>query len=394
LSRNSRLKKFYSTLKSDELKKFETISKSEVLNRYKELKTAVEHHSFEALKKKDKQSEEYAIFNEYVKLKSSDEVRFFKKFRQSYAFRNYELMTDSPERKRLEELQEITASEEFLARVSYLEDKHKWEKTEDSEREKRFAELQKLPQLIHYLKYRHSTDFDFFKKWHLVFEDRFDSDHLDAQKWMTKSYRASESLGQNYSQSGDLHAFTDGKNIVVDGKSLKIEVRKEKVTGMQWRIPFGFVEQEFDYSSGIVSNAVTEWWKHGILEAKVRYSPDRNLVDAIYLLGEENSPQINLVEIGAKNRVGLFTGSDHGIHAESTSISGLKAGEFYIFRLEWTAHSLVWKINDRIVLTVSNQMQAFKMHLNAASIVVAEPTNGLPHRFEIGWVRFYQHAKV
>jgi hypothetical protein len=32
------------------------------------------------------------------------------------------------------------------------------------------------------------------------------------------------------------------------------------------------------------------------------------------------------------------------------------------------------------------------MHLNAASIVVNEPNN-LPHRFEIEWVRVFQHKK-
>ena len=394
LSRNSRLLKFYSTLKSEELKKFERISSSEVLTKYKDLKTAVEHHSFEALKKKDKQSEEYAIYSEYLKLKSSEEVRFFKSFRHSSAFRNYESMSDSSERKRFEELQKITAMEEFLARVSYLEDKHKWEKTEDYEKETRFSELEKLPQLIKYLKYRHSDDFDFFKKWHLVFEDRFETVQLDSQKWMTQSYRANQSLGQNYSQSGDLHAFTDGKNILLDGKSLKIEVRKEKAIGMEWRIPFGFVEKEFDYTSGIISNAGTEWWKHGILEAKVKYSPDINFVDVLYLLGEENSPQVNLVEMGAKNRLGLFSSLENGIHADSTSISGLKPGEFYIFRLEWSANSLVWKINNRVVLTVTNHIPPFKMHLNATSIIVAEPNGNLPHRFEIDWVRFYQHVKV
>jgi beta-glucanase (GH16 family) len=258
----------------------------------------------------------------------------------------------------------------------------------------KFAELQKLPQLIKYLKYRHSEYFDFFKKWHLIFEDRFESNLLDPQKWMTQSYRANQSLGQNYSQAGDFHAFTDGKNVVVDGKSLKIEVRKEKATGMQWRSSFGFVEQEFDYTSGIISNAATEWWKHGLLEAKVRYSPDNHFVDVIYLLGEENSPEINLIEMGAKNRMGIFTKTESGIHAESTGISGLKAGEFYIFRLEWSANSLVWKINNRVVLTVTNHVPPFKMHLNAASIVVAEPVGSLPHRFEIDWIRFYQHAKA
>lgn len=390
LERNSRLKRFYSMLKSNELKRFETILNSEMKKKYRELKAAVDMHSLAALKKKDKQSEEYALYVEFQKINDSEEITFFKKFRKSSAHINYELMIDSPERKRFEELQKITGSKEFTARVAYLEDKHKWEKTEDAANEKRFAELQKLPQVVNFLKYKNSTAFDFFRKWNLVFEDRFESGKLDTQKWMTKSYWASQSLGQNFSQIGDLHAFTDGKNVFA-GKSLKIEVCKEKAKGMQWRIPFGFVEQEFDYTSGIVSTAGVEWWKYGILEAKVRYTPSSNLVDAVYLLGEESSPQINLVEMGAKNRLGMLSKTTDGIQEACESISGLKNGEFYIFRLEWSAHSLVWSINGREMLTVSHNIPAFKMHLNAASIVVDEPVSNLPHCFEIDWVRFYQH---
>ncbi len=394
LGKNSKLHKFYSTLKSDELKRFDKISNSELKAKYKELKALVDKHSLSALKKKDKNSEEYALYTEFHKINESDDIKFFKHFRKSSGFNNYELMIDSPERKRFEELQKITASEEFKARVAYLEDKHKWEKTEEAAKEKRFAELMKTPQLINYLKYKHSSAFDFFKKWKLVFEDRFENGKLDVQKWQTQSHWASQALGQNFSQIGDLHAFTDGKNISVDGKILKIEVRKEKAKGMQWRIPFGFVEQEFDYTSGIVSTAGVEWWKHGILEAKVKYAPSQNLVDAIYLLGEESSPQINLVEMGVKNRFGLLSKSPDGIKAECESISGLKMGEFYIFRLEWSANSLVWTINGREILTINQNLPAFKMHLNAASIVVGEPVSSLPHRFEIDWIRFYQHSRV
>jgi hypothetical protein len=391
LERNSRLRKFYAMLNSEELKRFDKIAESELMAKYKKLKTAVEKHSLEVLKKKDKNSEEFALYTEYEKIRSSDDIVSFKKFRISSAHKNYEMMIDSPERKRYEELQKITASEEFKARVAYLEDKQKWEKTEEAAKENRFTELKKLPQLINYLKYKNSNAFDFFKQWQLVFEDRFESGKLDSEKWMTKSHWADKALGQNFSQVGDLHAFTEGKNVSVGGNSLKLEVRKEKATSMQWRIPFGFVEQEFDYTSGIVSTAGVEWWKHGILEAKVKYAPAQNLVDAIYLLGEESSPQINLVEMGMKNRLGILSKTAENIHSESESLSGLKAGEFYIFRLEWSANSLVWKINEREILTVTNNVPAFKMHLNAASIVVAEPTDSLPHCFEIGWVRFYQH---
>ena len=398
LGKNSRLQKFFTTQNSEELKRFERITEVGLVDTFRDLKRYVEGSDFQHEKKKAEAdgkkefetTEAYAKLQEYKNLQKSEDVKFYLNFEKTSARRNYEQMKDSPERKRFEELKKITASDEFKARVAYLEDKQKWEKTDEAAKERSLAELKKLPQLINYLKYRNSNAFDFFKKWKLVFEDRFESGKLDTEKWMTRSYWASQTLGQNFSQVGDLHAFTDGKNVLAD-KSLKIEVRKEKAKGMQWRIPFGFVEQEFDYTSGIVSTAGIEWWKHGILEAKVRYAPSHNLVDAIYLLGEESSPQLNLVEMGMKNRLGLFTRSSEGIDAVSKSISGLKTGEFYIFRLEWSAHSLVWKINDREILTVTQNVPAFKMRLNAASIVVSDPTDSLPHHFEIDWVRFYQH---
>jgi hypothetical protein len=394
LGKNSRLHKYYDTLKSDELKRFEKISLSEAMVKYKELKTAVEKHSLSALKKMDKQSKEHALYIEFTQLHDSTDLTFFRDFRKSSNYRNYELMLESPERKRFEELQKITGADEFKARVAYLEDQQKWEKTEDAAKEKRFSEMKKLPQVINYLKYKNSNAFDFFKKWDLVFEDCFDSGKLDTQKWMTRSHWANEALGRNFSQPGDLHAFTDGKNVSVDGKCLKIEVRKEKTTGMQWQIPFGFVEKEFDYSSGIVSTAGREWWNHGILEAKVKYSPSSHFVDAIYLLGEESSPQINLVEMGVKNRLGTLTKKEEGIHSECESISGLKSGEFYIFRLEWSSGTLKWKINEKEILSINVNVPSHSMHLNAASIVVSEPTDGLPHRFEIDWIRFYQHSQA
>ena len=394
LERNNRLRNYYAMLKSEELKRYDKISTSESLAAYKKLKTSVDSASFDSKKRKNEKSEEFVRYAEFQKLKTSDDIRFFDHFGKSSAYKNYLLMKNSPERKRLEELQEITAAEEFKVRIIYLEDKQKWDKTEYASQEKRFAEMRKNPQVTNFLKYNNSDAFGFFRKWDLVFEDRFESGKLDNQKWITQSYWGKQTLGQNYSQVGDLQAFTDGKNISVEGKSLKIEVRKEKAKGMQWRIPFGFVEHEFDYTSGIVSTAESDWWNHGILEAKVKYSPSTHLVDAIYLLGEESSPQINLVEMGMKNRLGTLTKTANEIHSDCKSISGLKSGEFYIFRLEWSAHSLVWKINEKEILTIELHAPAHTLHLNAASIVVTEPTGNLPHCFEIDWVRFYQQTKA
>jgi hypothetical protein len=393
LERNGRLQKFYATLKSENFKRFNEIEASEELATYKKLKAIVKSSLFDVKKKQDEKSEEFIQASEYHKIKNSDEILFYERFAKSSEYKNFLLMNDSPERKRHEELQKITKSEKFKEKVAYLEDTRKWNKTEEYLKEVRLGELKKLPQLINYLKYKHSNALDFFKKWQLVFEDRFESKKLDTQKWMTLSHLANQTLGRNFSQVGDLHAFTDGDNVLLDGKSLKLEVRKEKAKSMQWRIPLGFVEQKFDYTSGIVSTAGTDWWKYGIIETKVKYEPVKHLVDIIYLLGEESSPQIKLVEMGVKNRLGLFSKTAEGSRAECESISGLKTGEFYIFRLEWTPNSLIWKINNREIFRIDHNVPTFKMHLNAASIVVADPTDNLPHQFEIDWVRFYQHRK-
>lgn len=402
LTKNRRLQKFFATEKSTGLKRFENIAASGLPEKYRALQKFVGSSEFQRAKAgakgKGKEAfettEAYQKFQEFQRLKASDDLKFFFSFEKSREYRNYLQMKNSAEQKRFYELQAITSSEEFKKRVAYLEDKQKWEKTEEHKKELRLAELKKLPSYQNYQKYKNSTAFDFFRKWELVFEDRFDSGKLNPEKWEVVSHWGKSALGRNFSQPGDLQAFTEGKNIHLDGKTLKIEVRKERAKGMQWRIPFGFVEEDFEYTSGLVSSSSENWWKHGILEAKVKYSPEQNLVDALYLVGEESSPQINLVEMGVKNRVGLLSRTDGGIEENCESISGLKSGEFYIFRLEWHAHSLVWKINNREILTVNQHVPGIKMHLNAASVVVAEPVGSLPHRFEIDWVRFYQPAKA
>lgn len=400
LEKNSSLKKYLATLGSTEMKRFQKIEESGMPAKFDELKKFVTSSDFQEQKRKavaDGKKEfettsAFAKFQEFKKLQDSDDVKFYLAFEKSSGYKNYKLMKDSAERKRFYELQEITGTEKFKQRVAYLQDKQKWEKSEEHKKELRLAELQKLPQTKNYLKYRNSNAFDFFRKWNLVFEDRFETGKLDTQKWDTQSHWGKQALGRNFSQPGDLQAFTEGNNIKLDGKTLKIEVRKEPAKGMQWKIPFGFVEQDFDYTSGQISSNGENWWKHGILEAKVKYAPQQNIVDALYLVGEENSPHVNLVEMGVKNRVGLLSKSGDGIQESCEDVAGLKKGEFYIFRLEWHAHSLVWKINEREMLTVSHNVPAFKMHINAASVVVAEPVSNLPHRFEIDWVRFYQPA--
>jgi len=344
-------------------------------------------------RKKFEKTEAFKKSQEYGQLKTSDDIRFYFSFEKSSAYKNFLLMNDLIEKKRFFELKTLTESKDFIERKAYLEDQKKWEKTEEYRKLQEYNIQKQLPHLLNYFKYKDSKELDFFKQWNLVFEDTFSNSKLDNTKWQTISYQANQALGRNYSQFGDLQAFTSGENIKTDGKCLKIETRKEKIFGMQWHMPFGFHEQEFNYSSGIVCTGDLFKVKYGILEAKVKYQPQQNMASVLYLLGQESSPQINLVETGVKNRVSLLSTKDGHINEQSENISGLKTGQFYIFRLEWSEKQLIWKINGKEIYSVDIQVPDTEMHLNAATVVVDEVSEGLPYQFEIDWIRYYQPVK-
>ena len=380
---SSAYKLFRETEGSPTLKRFEELKKITSSKEFTERKTYLED------RKKFEKTEAFAKSERYKKLKTSDDILFFVKFEKSSAWKNYLAMENSKERRRFEELKKHTGSDEFMKRKAYLEDAKKWEKTDEYKKHQQYEELKKKPQIERYFKYKSNNELDFFKNWELVFSDDFGSAKLDTGKWQTVSYHAAQTLERNYSQPGDLQAFTSGANINTNGKTLKIETRREKTDGLVWQLPFGFVEKEFDYSSGCINSGNSFWGKEGIWEAKVKYAPVKGLVSALFLAGENNSQQINILETGIQNRVGLLNQDNK----QTESISGLKSGRFYIFRLEWNKDTMVWKVNNKELLSVNTKVQNTELHINAATIVVDEIQGALPASFEIDWIKVYQQKK-
>ena len=198
-------------------------------------------------------------------------------------------------------------------------------------------------------------------------------------------------LGENYSMPGDLHIFTNGKNVKTNGR-LTIEVKKEKASGKVWKMPAGFIPAEFEYTSGLVSTAHSFSMEDGIFEAKIKFNPVKEVVSNIVLKGEKQSSGMNLLEMGTKNRLGISTLNDKGkLDVVGLDISNLKSGASYIFSLEKAGKKLVWKINEAEVLRLEKNGFNFPLHIEASSIPVYEVAgHNLPVKFEIEWVKCYR----
>ncbi len=395
LKKSAAIRSYFRFTGSSKYKIFKETDNSPLPQHFQELKRKVESADFQKRKahledsRKFEKTEAFRKAEEFKKLKSSDDILFYLKFEKSAEWKNYRQMEGSKERNRFEELKKQTSSEEFIARKAYLEDSKKWEKTDEYNQFQRYNELKQLPRIQNYFKYKNNQELDFFKNWELVFSDDFSAGKLDTEKWQTISYRGAQSLGRNYSQPDDLQAFTSGENIKTGNKSLKIETRKEKMKGMVWQLPFGFIEKEFEYSSGCLNSSGSFWKNGGVWEAKVKYEPVKGLANALFLTGEDNNHQVIIAETGEKNRLGLMSAKDGHISEYIADLSGLKSGH-YIFRLEWSEGKMCWKINNKEILSVNEHIPAAKMHLNAATIVVNPVSEKLPHSFEINWIRVYQ----
>ncbi|NLO03441.1 MAG: hypothetical protein GX126_14170 [Bacteroidales bacterium] len=387
-------------LKFDQSRKYKTYREaidSYILKRFNELKPVVESGDFQKRvwflkdKKKFEKSDAYKKFKRLKELSRGDDIKFYLKYGKSPLLKNYYDTQGTDILNRFQELSEMVSSEEFIRRKAYLEDPKKWEKSDECINEQKYLEMKKRPHLVKYFDYKDSARFDFFTKWELSFEDDFSGVILNPAKWSTISLWAEKMPGRNFSMPGDLHIFTEGKNVKTGGK-LIIETRREKSGGLAWNPAAGFIPSNYDYTSGLVSTGKSFSQADGIYEAKVRFKPVKEVVSSFVLQGEKNSPRVHLFEIGTKNRSGVSYIDHRGkLQMEGLDISNLKSGKWYIFTLKKEGSLLIWKINETEVLRLEKPEIDFPLHLNILSIVVDEiPGSKLPVRFQTDWVKCYR----
>ncbi len=397
LKKDAEIKNYFRFEHSKELKLYRETVDSHDLKKYNDLKIYVTNDKFgqrvEFLrdKKKFEKSDVFKKWNRYRELKNDGDIKFFIKYEKSSVHKNYLDVKDSFDLKRYLELEKIILSNEFNERKAYLEDEHKWEKTDDYNSEKKYAELKNKPTLVKYFKYKESNALNFFNEWEVSFEEDFSSSRPEAEKWAFMPLWAEKLLGKNYALPGDLHIFTQGQNIKTGGK-LTIETRNEKAEGLVWKMPAGFVPQEFDYTSGLVSSAKSFSQSDGIFEAKIKFSPVKEVVSSCVLMGENVSPRVYLLEMGAKNRLGIAkTGSNGKQELEGIDISNLNKDKWFIFTLEKTSRNLTWKINDTEVHKMEQNGINFPMHIDLMTLVLDPVSNSkLPVQFQTEWVRCYR----
>jgi beta-glucanase (GH16 family) len=394
LDASPKIKDFYVTQGSADLQKYQQLEDSDLIKEFIGLRDYVQSKKYRADKKAFKPNGNESFedtdackkFGRYQELSKMNDVLFWTEFPNQKMYKNYQKMLNSPQRDHYEELKKEISSEAFIARKEFLEDPDRWEKTEASQKEKAYQELKVQPRFMTYEKYRKSNDaFSFFENYELILQDNFDEGKLDETKWQPITPLAESTVGRNFSKAGDLQAYTNGENILQSGSLLKLTVKKEQTDSLLWDFPVGFSPVSFSYSSGILCSKQSFLVQHGVLEAKIKYQPDKQLVDLCCLTDDQNKFRLNLLEAGTVCRFG-FSQENGGTYEPLGSLS---AGQFYIFSVAWGQGEIRWKINDHVIYTTQQSLPDVPLRINMSSIVV-EPPRQLPHQFEVDWIRLYR----
>lgn len=402
LSKDSQIKNYYQIKSSVELKSLNDFEKSEELKKFKKLENILSSEEFRQVKynnkpKAFKLTPEYQKEQEYINLKKSYKFKTNLKFKNSKKYLSYQATTGSEKLNHFEELKEYVSSESFKKEKTYmlLPGKKKYELSDEFKQEKRFYELSASPKIKWYLKVKDSDKFDDLKNWKITFDEDFKSDKLDRKKWITKYFWGETILHDSYSLADEKQFYTDGKNLEINNSILRIITRKEKAEGKAWNPKIGFFPREFDYTSGLISTGASFRQKYGIFEAKIRFNKNYPVTNAFWMLSDQILPHIDVAKAQKKLQISNIWGNisdNEGVKKFSSKVglSKLK-NDFFIYRLEWYADKLIWKINGLTIATATEGIPNDPMYIVLSSSLYKN-VNGavLPASMHVDWVRCYQ----
>ncbi len=398
------IKVYFKLKNSSELSQYKQTGKSAELEKYDELDAYLKSREFLDAKlsgkKKFKSTEAFQKQRQYKELKKSAILRRYFKLKESAKMKTYIQVKDSDRLKRLDELEAYINSTEFRKVKEYmaLKPQQKYEQSDEYKLEQEYLTLQKSDKYLWFHKLQKKNEFHKLKEWELTFEDDFTEGALDTKKWMMNYYWGEILLGDTYALPGDKHFYTQGKNIEIADSVLKIITRKETATGKVWNPVQGFLVRDFDYTSGLISTGKSFRQKYGKVRAKIRMS-HAPIRQAMWMVAEKILPHVDVAKVeNGKLFFGNFWG-DIAIKKGVNKKVGKKAAEkytsdYFIYSIEWTPEKMVWKINNKAVLTQTRGVPHEPMYL----VFSAGVTNGvaehqLPAKMEIDWVKIYQKAE-
>jgi len=331
----SALKKYYDALhNSAELSAYEELEKFVLSHEFAQKKKAILNESFS-------DTEAYKKLRELELLQKSPNIKTYFSFIKSKEFENYNRIDKSEKLLRYKELGDYVKSEEFLTEKAYLSlsPKVRWKQSDEYKQLDEYNQLKGSEKIKWYFSMYNAKRFEWLRTWSLSFSDEFDTGKLDKSKWLTRYFWGEKMLQKSYSLANEKHCITDGNNLDLSAAHLKIITRKEKADGLKWNAELGFVPSSFEYTSGLVNTGNSFRQQFGYFEAKIKLSANSKILNAFWMVGDEQTPHIDVVKANGKCSMGIHTNQ---VSFQKTLGRSKFVADYFIYGMEWSA-SMVYQ---------------------------------------------------
>lgn len=361
---------------------YKEFENSEDLKYFQELEKEVNsadfaHRKKKILKEKYKGSE---VFNKEKELKRLEKTH-----------RKSEVKPDE-----LTSLEKEIGSDKFKARERYLKmkPKERYETTEEYKKENEYNKLKKSEKITWFFKTKKKYPFSEIEKWEESFNESFTSGKLDSNIWITRYFWGDQILDEPYTLADDKSFPTDGKNIeFMDGK-IRLVTRKEEIEGKKWDPMYGFLQDSFQFSSGLISTGKSFRQKYGLFKAKIRMS-SADISQSFWMVSDRMVPHIDVAKYENSKLYSNYFWNNPNEEKLSKSITKTGGSRFttgyFIFSLEWSPDKMIWKINDKVFKKQTSGLPEDEMYMVfSAGLKRWAKETGLPGSMAIDWVRVYK----
>jgi hypothetical protein len=401
IEKSKKIARYFEFLASPDFERMQDIEEKKTMGELADLEAYVKKGAYKAelrrfknIKKQDKENagrwddtEACEKKKHYEELKTSPDVLFYKKTLRSGLYRNYLKVKGSSLLNQYEDMKAEVNSDDFNERVAYLKDEKRYEKTDDYQLLKEYEKLNSDPEIQLYMWYNDTDKFWFFREWSDIFEEQFDS--IKPEVWDCVTPLALKGPGKNFSIKNQLHYANDLDNFDTENSLLTLETKREDIEGLYWDEKFGFVPKTFHYVSGVLQSMKGFNQQYGLYEVKLKASKIKGVITSVSLADDEEDNCIRLFTAEGSKMYGGVVTTDHQKKNFKPVKLKFPAKGYMIISLNWTPEKLEWKVNDKHMGTITENVPHETFHLRIETEVVKDTSN-LPHRLDIDWIKCYK----
>lgn len=400
LKKSSEFKKYFKYKNSRKPERIAKVENSEKRMEFISLKDHINSGDFQvARNSKDfKKSDSYGKYKKYNSLRKDSDIRFYEKQINSSDYNNYQNIHNSNRLKNLEDLEQEVTSEKFISFKKYMEDSKKFQKSEEHALIK---ELESLVKSKNYTWHQKALKDDYYKdidKWELTFEDNFDTNQLNSEKWITGYYWGKALLNKVYVLENEKQFFKDN-NVKISNNRALLSTKNEATKGLVWDSKHGFIPKGFNYTSALINTGQSQRQLYGKFEAKVKVDHAYPVNHAFWMVGEKIAPQIDIFRFNSKSAQSFTTGTYTPGNNQSKNLSKKINGaefdsDYYIYSLEWTKEKLAWFVNGIKVHEQSDNIPDEPMYMVFSSHITSDIKElNKQANIHIDWVKCYKEKK-